>query len=122
MKPNAAAPARNSTVPNPISPTVVPAVPLFGLPASAAELAVSDGSPGTALAGGSAVSVVPGDVAEVGSLLGWLASRSMTWYVPRADASLATVMVWVLVPRYAPGGGAACSAATQLLPVRAVAA
>jgi len=122
MKPSVAAPARNSTVPNPISPTVVPAFPLFGLPASAAELAVSDGSPGTAVAGGSVVSVVLDDVAEGGLLLGWLAWRSMTWYVARTDASLATVMVWVLVPGYAPGGGAACSAATQLLPVRAVAA
>jgi hypothetical protein len=122
MKPNVAAPARNSTVPNPISPTVVPAFPLFGLPASAAELAVSDGLPGTAVVGGSVASVVPGDVAEGGSLLGWLAWRSMTWYVARADASLATVMVWVLVPRYVPGGGVACSAATQPLPVRAGAA
>jgi len=78
MNPNAAAPARNSTVPDPTSPTVVPPFPLFGLPASAAELAVSDGSPGTAVAGGSTASVVPGDVAEVGSPLGWPAWRSMT--------------------------------------------
>src|SRR5262245_43340353 len=116
--PSVAAAARNSTVPSPIRSRVVPVLQACRLSVRAADTGASDGIPGSPVDCGTATSVVLGGVAEAGAPLGRPAWGWMTVYVARTDASLVTVMVCGLLPRYRPGGGVARSVATQVLPDR----